>query len=97
MRAFAVPGWDVTTSDYDVALEMHKAPLSDKINLRTIAEARFANPGNLANMNKYLAERGDARVKDWASWVPNATFKTEEAQLRAEKAVRCRIHDPGMD
>lgn len=90
--AFAVPGWDVTTSDYDVALEMHKAPLSDKINLRTIAEARFANPGNLANMNKYLAERGDARVKDWASWVPNATFKTEEAQLRAEKAVR--IQDP---
>jgi len=39
--AFAVPGWDVTTSDYDVALEMHKAPLSDKINLRTIAKARL--------------------------------------------------------
>ncbi len=33
---FAVPGWDVRTVDYDVALSLHKAPLSDKINLRSI-------------------------------------------------------------
>jgi len=39
-------------------------------------------------MNKYLAERGDARVKDWANWVPNATFKTEASAVAAEESVR---------
>ena len=35
---FAVPGWDVRTVDYAVALALHKAPLSDKINLRSISD-----------------------------------------------------------
>jgi hypothetical protein len=33
---YAVPGWDVRTIDYDLALEHRKAPLSPKVNLRTI-------------------------------------------------------------
>jgi amidase len=85
---YAVPGWDVRTVDYDVALATHKAPLSDKLNIRNIAETgRFANAANLIEVNKYLAERGDARVKDWASWVTNATFKTDDIRLRAESAL----------
>ncbi len=40
---FAVPGWDVTTVDYAVALSMHKAPLSPKLTLRRIAQ-RLGNP-----------------------------------------------------
>ena len=90
---YTVPGWDVQSIDYDVALAMHKAPLSDKLNLRNIAESgRFANASSLLEVNKYLAERGDARVKDWASWVPNAAFKTDDMRQRAEKAVS--LKDP---
>ena len=36
---FAVPGWDVRTVDYAVAAASHKAPLSEKINIRTSAPA----------------------------------------------------------
>ncbi|MGH9560941.1 MAG: amidase family protein, partial [Terracidiphilus sp.] len=85
---YAVPGWDVRTVAYDVALAMHKAPLSDKLNIRSISETgRFANASNLIELDKYLAERGDARVHDWPSWVANASFKTDDMRLRAEKAA----------
>jgi amidase len=83
---YAVPGWDVRTIDYDVALSMHKAPLSDKINLRTIAQA-YATPSSLLATNRYLAARGDTRVKDWATWIANATFKTEEEKARSLNAL----------
>ena len=55
---YAVPGWDVTTVDYLVALGMHKAPLSPRINLRNISEG-FGNPTTLLHMNEYLARRGE--------------------------------------
>jgi amidase len=84
---FAVPGWDVTSIDYDVALQLHKAPLSPKINLRTIGEQRYANPSGLSDMNTYLAARADARVKDWASFVANASFKSDDARIRAQGAI----------
>ncbi|PWT75192.1 MAG: amidase [Proteobacteria bacterium] len=83
---FAVPGWDVRTVDYDVALSLHKAPLSDKINIRSIAKG-LSNPSTLLLTNQYLRARGDKRVKDWASWVANATFKTEEERVRAMNAL----------
>jgi hypothetical protein len=40
---FAVPAWDVQSVEYDVALSLHKAPLSDKINIRTITRG-LSNP-----------------------------------------------------
>jgi len=30
-------------------------------------------------VNKYLRERGDERIKDWASWVANAKWKVSPA------------------
>ena len=84
---FAVPGWDVRSSEYLTALEMHKAPLSDKLNIRSIEVQRFANPNGLESMSKYLAERNDERVKDWASWVANATFKTDAARVGSQNAA----------
>ena len=83
---FAVPGWDVTSVDYAVALAMGKAPLSDKLTLRRIS-ARLGNPSSPFVMNKYLAERGDARVKDWASFVANTKFENDEDRARAENAI----------
>jgi len=83
---YAVPGWDVTSVTYAVALAMGKAPLSDKINLRTISSGmdNFKSP---FTVNKYLAERGDARVKDWASWVPNAKWENDDHRAGSENAV----------
>jgi Asp-tRNA(Asn)/Glu-tRNA(Gln) amidotransferase A subunit family amidase len=88
---FDVPGWDVRTADYDVALSLHKAPLSDKINIRSIAKG-YTNPSSVIPANQYLAARGDSRVKDWKSWVDNATFKTEAERARALNAVG--LQDP---
>ena len=88
---FSVPGWDVTSVDYDVALSLHKAPLSPKINLRSIPKG-YTNPAGIFLTDQYLAGRGDARVKDWPSWVANATFKTEEEKARAMNAAIS--HDP---
>jgi len=83
---FAVPGWDVTTVDYAVALALGKAPLSSKINVRRIS-SRLGNPSSPFTINKYLAERGDARVKDWASWFANAKWENDEHRARAENAI----------
>jgi Asp-tRNA(Asn)/Glu-tRNA(Gln) amidotransferase A subunit family amidase len=83
---FTVPGWDVRTVDYAVALALGEAPLSDKINLRSIVSG-LTSPRSTFDINKYLRERADERVKDWASWVPNAKFKTESARARAENAI----------
>jgi amidase len=84
---FAVPGWDVTSINYDVALGLHKAPLSNEINIRSIAGMGYANPSTLLDTNEYLAARGDARVKDWASWVANGNFKSDLEKVQAENAV----------
>jgi amidase len=83
---FAVPGWDVTTVDYAVALAMGKAPLSEKLTLRRIS-ARLGNPSSPYTINKYLAERSDARVKDWASWVANAKWENDAQRAGAENAI----------
>jgi len=88
---FAVPGWDVRTVEYAVALSLHQAPLSDKINLRSIPKG-YANPSSVFSANQYLRERGDARVNDWASWVANANFKTDSERARALNAASS--HDP---
>ena len=93
---FAVPGWDVTSVDYIVALGMHEAPMSNKITLRSISEG-YANPATILRANEYLARRGDARVKDWASWVANATFKTDAARARALNAAESKDPRPDPD
>jgi Asp-tRNA(Asn)/Glu-tRNA(Gln) amidotransferase A subunit family amidase len=83
---FAVPGWDVTSMEYALALSAGKAPLSGKLTLRRIAR-EAANPNGLFRVNKYLAERGDARVTDWAAWVANSKFKSDEQRASAENAI----------
>jgi amidase len=84
---YGVPGWDVRTIDYDLALEQRKAPLSPNVNLRTIYLGGMSDPSNLLWMDEYLAARGDARVKDWPSWVANATFRSDTERTRAHNAL----------
>jgi amidase len=83
---FAVPGWDVTSADYQLALALGKAPLSDKLTLRRIA-GDASDPEGLFVINKYLAQRGDERVKDWASWIANSKWKSDAQRAGAENAL----------
>jgi len=83
---FAVPGWDVTSVNYMVALAFGEAPLSDKLTLRRISQ-NLADPTSPMVINKYLHERGDTRVKDWASWVANSKFKSDSQRAGAENAA----------
>jgi len=94
---YTVPGWDVTTLAYDVALARHEAPLSPLINLRSISQGGLSNPSLLFNMNKYLADRGDARVKDADSWFANAKFKTDAERAGAQNAVGKTDPRPGNE
>lgn len=84
--AFAVPGWDVQSLEYAVAVSLRQAPLSEKINLRSITDG-LSNPSSRMVVDRYLRDRGDERVKDWPSWVANATFKTDEERARAMNAT----------
>jgi amidase len=73
---YAVDGFDVTTRDYIVKAAVGQAPLSDRLNLRSInngpPSASFA-----FELARYLLRRGDARVKDWATLNANATYHSE--------------------
>jgi amidase len=93
---FAVPGWDVTSIDYAVALSQGKAPLSEKLSLRRLFKQSEQFQGPLA-WNKYLARRGDERVKDWASWVANAKWDSDTQRANAINAVSVRDARIGAD
>src|SRR6185369_13570663 len=86
---FAVPGWDVTSPQYLVALSRHKAPLSPKLNLRRIFKSATQVEGSLG-WDQYLADRGDARIKDWKAWVANAKFDSDAARAGAVNSANVK-------
>ncbi|HMN47040.1 MAG TPA: amidase family protein [Povalibacter sp.] len=77
---FTVPGWDVTSRKYLVALSTHKAPLPANLNFNRV----FGNPPEdpeavsgytfAFDFAKYLALRGDASVYDWQTLNANAKY-----------------------
>jgi amidase len=93
---FAVPGWDVTSVEYLAALALGKAPLSPKLTLRRIAKKVSQYEGPLG-WNRYLAMRGDARVKDWTSWVANWKFDSDETRAGATNLAKVKDARVGAD
>jgi amidase len=77
---FEVPGWDVTSRKYLVALSVHKAPLPANMNFARV----FANPPTdpdevtgytfAYQFGQYLTLRGDSRVYDWQTLNANAKY-----------------------
>jgi Asp-tRNA(Asn)/Glu-tRNA(Gln) amidotransferase A subunit family amidase len=77
---FEVPGWDVTSRKYLVALSVHKAPLPTNLNFARV----FANPPTdpeaitgytfAFQFGQYLTLRGDSRVYDWQTLNANAKY-----------------------
>jgi Asp-tRNA(Asn)/Glu-tRNA(Gln) amidotransferase A subunit family amidase len=94
---FAVPGWDVRTVDYAVALAMGEAPLSDNINVRRISGGGLDNGKSLFTMDKYLAQRGDTRVYDWASFVANAKWNDDDERAGSENAAGLQDLRSGLE
>jgi amidase len=73
---FAVPGFDVTARDYMVKVAEGRAPLSDKLNLRSINDETSTYAFGF-NFDQYLARRSDAMVRDWESLNAHAKYYTE--------------------
>ncbi|WP_245586104.1 amidase family protein [Solimonas soli] len=77
---FTVPGWDVGSRKYLVAVSAHKAPLPDNMNFRTIFANPPPNPDEVTGYTfafqfaQYLTLRGDSRVYDWQTLNANAKY-----------------------
>ncbi|MEJ1963859.1 MAG: hypothetical protein WDO56_20810 [Gammaproteobacteria bacterium] len=74
---FAVPGYDVRSRDYLVKLSLGKAPLSPKLNMRRILADIDDGDRTSFMMSKYLMERDDSRIKDWAAYAANSKWRSE--------------------
>lgn len=83
---FAVPGWDVTSVDYAIALARGEAPLSEKLTLRRLNQGldRFKSP---YTVNKYLRDRGDERVYNWETFVAHSKFQDDEHRAGSVNAI----------
>jgi amidase len=87
---FAVPGYDVTSYDYLLKLSKRQAPLTSAVTI-TNFESFGARPIPCAlcadfvfDIDRYLMDRGDARITSWAAWVANARFRDDASRAGAE-------------
>lgn len=99
---FDLPGYDVTSYDYLLKLSRREAPLTPALRMSNFASfAATPCVGSLCSDNRfdldrYLKERGDERVKDWPSWVANAKFRQSSSLAGARNWVEFTGHqDPG--
>lgn len=87
---FAVEGYDVTSQDYLLKLSRHQAPLAPGVNITNFATFGAPDCGSVAcadfrfDLNRYLAKRGDNKIKDWKTWVANASYRGDEYRAAAE-------------
>ena len=100
---FAVPGHDVTSYDYLKKLSKRKAPLTDRINMTNIVSygaepcyPRATEPWRcndvMFDIDRYLEDRGDARIRSWADWVANARFRDDASRAGAENWLALKNH-----
>ena len=95
---FAVPGYDVTSYDYLLKLSRRQAPLTPAVNITNFANfgampCHSALCADLAfDIDRYLLDRGDARIKDWAAWAANAKFREDESRAGAANWIAFKGH-----
>lgn len=96
--AFAVPGFDVTSYEYLLKLSRHEAPLTSAVNITNFATFGAAPcspslcPDTVFDIDRYLKERGDTRITNWAAWVENAKFRQDESRAGAENWLNFKDH-----
>jgi amidase len=77
---FSVPGWDVTSRKYLIALSAHKAPLPTNLGFVRVFSNPPADPDAVTGytfafqFGQYLTLRGDTRVYDWQTLNANAKY-----------------------
>ena len=87
---FAVPGFDVTSYDYLLKLSKRQAPLTAAVDMTNFASfaavpCHSSNCNDVAfDIDRYLVDRGDARIKTWSDWVANAKFRQDASRAGAE-------------
>jgi amidase len=100
---FAVPGHDVTSYDYLRKLSKRQAPLTDRINMTNIVSYGAEPCYPLApepwrcndvmfDIERYLEDRGDARIRSWADWVANARFREDASRAGAQNWLALKTH-----
>ena len=90
---FAVPGYDVTSTDYMVQLALGKAPLSPKLNMRRILNGLDNTNRTAFSANRYLMERGDTRVTDLASYAANSKWRAASQAVGVQNAAAENVQD----
>jgi Asp-tRNA(Asn)/Glu-tRNA(Gln) amidotransferase A subunit family amidase len=95
---FDVPGYDVTSYDYLLQLSLGRAPLTSAVNMLNFANFA-ATPCHHRmctdvefDIDRYLVERGDARITDWTAWVENAQFRQDASVAGARNWVAFDDH-----
>ena len=96
---FAVPGYDVTSYDYLLKLSKRQAPLTGDVNI-TNFERFAAIPcysslcGDVGfDIDRYLLDRGDARITNLATWAANAKFREETSRAGAQNWINLKDHE----
>jgi hypothetical protein len=95
---FDVPGHDVTSYDYLQKLSRRQAPLTDRITITNFATygaepCYAAQCGDVMfDIERYLGERGDPKIRTWADWVANARFRQDESRAGAENWLALPDH-----
>lgn len=93
---FAVPGYDVQSQDYMIKLALRQAPLSDKLNMRRILSGLEDGDRTSFMMSKYLLDRGDARVKDLASYAANSKWRANTQAIGTINAANKLAREPDV-
>ncbi|WP_293392679.1 amidase family protein, partial [Nevskia sp.] len=96
---FEVPGYDVTSYDYLLKLSKRQAPLTDAVNITNFMSfgAVPCQPALCADLafdiDRYLIDRGDTRIKTWGDWVANAKFREDKSLAGAKNWVQWQGHE----
>lgn len=76
-QLFEVPGYDIGGRDYMMKVSLGQAPLSEKLNIRTVTSSPRTASFSL-HMAQYLEQRGDAKVNNWQSLNANAKYYVQD-------------------
>ncbi len=95
---YAVPGYDVSSYDYLLKLSRRQAPLTTAVGITNFANFASVPCHNALcadiefDIDRYLIDRGDARITNWGAWVANAKFRQDESRAGAENWVTFDDH-----
>jgi Asp-tRNA(Asn)/Glu-tRNA(Gln) amidotransferase A subunit family amidase len=95
---FAVQGHDVTSYEYLKKLSRREAPLTDRVTIVNFATygaepCYAAQCGDVMfDIDRYLAARGDRKIRTWADWVANARFREDASRAGAENWLALKDH-----